>query len=165
MKSWNVLVVTVTCNICNKCRNGGARRSVIINLLPRLFKCWIALSTIIIIQQIRIRESSCLINWIEIYPFRVCSLFERKKIQGLFTGLSRTHFPFFKESIQCKKEPWVLSSSSTTWVILSRRSFCVCSFSFGVLIYKVKRLSSTDCNFQGLSSTCEPCYYYHYQFT
>ena len=53
-----------------------------------------------------------------------------------FQGLSRTHFPFFKDSIQCKKEPWVyvFSSSSTTWVILSQKSFCVCSFFFGVLL-------------------------------
>ena len=75
-------------------------------------------------------------------------------IQGLF----RTHFPFFKDSIQCKKELWVYSffSSSTTWVILSRRSFCVCSFFFRVqLNYKISTEiqgpSVTDCNFQGLS--------------
>ena len=71
---------------------------------------------------------------------------------------SRTHFPFFKDSIQCKKEPRVYSffSSSTTWVILLRRSFCVCSFFFGVqLNYKISTEiqgpSGTDCNFQGLS--------------
>ena len=75
-----------------------------------------------------------------------------------FKDCSRTHFPFFKDSIQCKKEPWVYSffGSSTTWVILSGGSFCVCSFFFGVqLNYKISTEiqgpSGTDSNFQGLS--------------
>ena len=47
-----------------------------------------------------------------------------------FQGLSRTHFPFFKDSIQCKKEPqvYVFFSSSKTWATSSSRSFRVCSF-------------------------------------
>ena len=47
-----------------------------------------------------------------------------------FKDFSRTHFPFFKDFVQCKKEPWVyvFFSSFTTWAILSWRSFCVCSF-------------------------------------
>ena len=53
-----------------------------------------------------------------------------------FEGHSRLHFPFFKDSIQCKNELWVyvFFSSSITWVILSRGSFCVCSFLFGFLL-------------------------------
>ena len=66
---------------------------------------------------------------------RVCTLFWTKNSRT-FQGLSRTHFPFFRDSIQWIKEPWVyfFFGSSTTWVILSRRSFCVCSFFFGVLL-------------------------------
>ena len=56
--------------------------------------------------------------------------FFAQKNSRTFQGLSRTYFPFFKDSIQCKKEP----CSSTTWAILSQRSFCVCSFLFGVLL-------------------------------
>ena len=55
------------------------------------------------------------------------------------------------------KRPWVyvFFTSSTTWVILSLMSFCVCSFLFGVhLNYKVsgefQGLSSSNCNFQGI---------------
>ena len=63
---------------------------------------------------------------------RVRTLFWTKNSRT-FQGLSRTHFPFCKDSIQRKIEPWVhiLFSSSTTWVISSRRSFCVFSFFFG----------------------------------
>ena len=86
-------------------------------------------------------------------------LFILTKNSRTFQGLSRTHFLFFKDSNQCKKEPrlYVFFSSSTTWVILSWKSFCVCSFFFGVLnlnyevSIEIKGLSSTDCNFQGLS--------------
>ena len=58
---------------------------------------------------------------------KVRTLFWQKKSRT-FKGLSRTHFPFFKDSIQCKEEPWVyvFFSSSRTWAILSWRSFCVC---------------------------------------
>ena len=59
--------------------------------------------------------------------------FEQEKFKDFsrtFQGLSGTYFPFFNYSIQCKKEP----CSSTTWAILSRRSFCVCSFLLGVLL-------------------------------
>ena len=54
------------------------------------------------------------------------------KIQGLF----KDTLPFFKDSMQFKKEPrvHVFFSSSKTRVILSRRSSCVCSSSFGVLL-------------------------------
>ena len=74
-----------------------------------------------------------------------------------FEGHSRLHFPFFKDSIQCKNEPrvYVFFSSNITWVILSRGSFCVCSFLFRFLLklyrIEIEGLSSTDCNFQGLS--------------
>ena len=37
---------------------------------------------------------------------RVRTLFRTKNSRN-FQGLSRTHFPFFKDSIWCKKEPWV----------------------------------------------------------
>ena len=58
---------------------------------------------------------------------KVRTLFWPKKSRT-FQGLSRTHFPFFEDSIQCKEEPWVyvFFSSSRTWAILSWRSFCVC---------------------------------------
>ena len=77
------------------------------------------------------------------------------KTSRTFQGLSRTHFAFFKDSIQCKKEIWVyvFFSSTTTWAILSWRSFILGTWEFG--LYKVSTeiqwLSSTDCNFQGLS--------------
>ena len=57
---------------------------------------------------------------------RVRTRFWPKK-PSVFQGHSGTHFQFFKDSIQCKKEPWVyvFFSSSPTWAILSERSFCV----------------------------------------
>ena len=57
-------------------------------------------------------------------------------LRRTFQGLSRAHFPLLKDSIQCEKQPWVyvFFTSSTTWVILSWMSFCVCSFLFGVLL-------------------------------
>ena len=71
--------------------------------------------------------------------YRVRNLFWTKN-SSPFQGLSRTHFPFFKDSIQCKRGPWVyvFFSSSTTWVILSLRSSCFCSFLFGVLLKLLK---------------------------
>ena len=44
-----------------------------------------------------------------------------------FQGLSRTHFPFSKDSNQCIKDPWIclIVSFSTKRAILSWRSFCV----------------------------------------
>ena len=55
------------------------------------------------------------------------------------------------------KRPWVyvFFTSSTTWVILSLMSLCVCSFLFGVhLNYKVgieiQGLPSSNCNFPGI---------------
>ena len=65
-----------------------------------------------------------------------------------FQGLLRTHFLLGL---------YVFFSSSTTRVILSWRSFCLCTFLFGVLnlnyevSIEIKGLSSTNCNFQGLS--------------
>ena len=79
----------------------------------------------------------------------VRTLFEQK-----IQGPSRTHFPFFKDSIQCKKEPWVyvFFSSTTTWAILSWRSFILGTWESGLdkVSTEIQGLSSTDCNFQGL---------------
>ena len=49
----------------------GVRVEVAIplNILPGLFKHWMALSTrYITIQQISIEETNCTIQWIDIYP-------------------------------------------------------------------------------------------------
>ena len=77
------------------------------------------------------------------------------KTSRTFQGLLRTHFPFFKDSIQCKKEPWVyvFFSSTTTWAILSWRSFILGTWESGLdkVSTEIQGLSSTDCNFQGLS--------------
>ena len=111
------------------------------------------------------------------YHTRVHTLFWTKNSRT-FQGLSRTNFPFFKHSIQHQKEPRVydIFSSSTTWANLSWRSFCVCSFSFGLdkVSIKIQGLASTDSNSQRLSrpwifilkfkdfqGACEPC---HTQF-
>ena len=63
---------------------------------------------------------------------------------------SRAHFPFLKDSIQCKKEPMSLLVQSTTWASLSWRS---CSFSFGLdkVSTEIQGFSSNNCNRQGLS--------------
>ena len=48
---------------------------------------------------------------------------------------------------------YVFFTSSTTWVILSLMSFCVCSFLFGVhykVSIEIQGLSSSNCNFQGI---------------
>ena len=85
---------------------------------------------------------------------RVRTLFWTKTSRT-FQGLSRTHFAFFKDSIQCKKEIWVyvFFSSTTTWAILSWRSFILGTWEFGLdkVSTEIPWLSSTDCNFQGLS--------------
>ena len=85
---------------------------------------------------------------------RVRTLFWTKTSRT-FQGLSRTHFAFFKDSIQCKKEIWVyvFFSSTTTWAILSWRSFILGTWEFGLdkVSTEIQGLSSTDCNFQGLS--------------
>ena len=77
------------------------------------------------------------------------------KTSRTFQGLSRTHFPFFKDSIQCKKEPWVyvFFSSTTTWAILSWRSFILGTWESGLdkVSTEIQGLSSNDCNFQRLS--------------
>ena len=72
--------------------------------------------------------------WFTTCTYRVCTLF-CKKNSKTFQGLSRTHFPFSK-AIQSKKEPWlyVFFSSSTTWAILSWRSFLCFLLSFTVLL-------------------------------
>ena len=77
------------------------------------------------------------------------------KTSRTFQGLLRTHFPFFKDSIQCKKEPWVyvFFSSTTTWAILSWRSFILGTWESGLdrVSTEIQGLPGTDCNFQGLS--------------
>ena len=86
--------------------------------------------------------------------YRVRTLFWTKTSRTL-QGLSRTHFAFFKDSIQCKKEIWVyvFFSSTTTWAILSWRSFILGTWESGLdkVSTEIQGLSSTDCNFQGLS--------------
>ena len=86
--------------------------------------------------------------------FRVRTLFWTKTSRT-FQGLSRTHFAFFKDSIQCKKEIWVyvFFSSTTTWAILSWRSFILGTWESGLdkVSTEIQGLSSTDYNFQGLS--------------
>ena len=81
--------------------------------------------------------------------------FFEQKTSRTFQGLSRTHFAFFKDSIQCKKEIWVyvFFSSTTTWAILSWRSFILGTWESGLdkVTTEIQGLSSTDCNFQGLS--------------
>ena len=83
--------------------------------------------------------------------------FFEQKIQGRFkdfhghiSHFSRTPFSA-KNSLES-----IFFGSSTTWVILSQWSFCVCSFSLEFyLIFQVsieiQGLSINDCNFQGLS--------------
>ena len=86
--------------------------------------------------------------------YRVRTLFWTKTSRT-FQGLSRTHFAFFKDSIQCKKEIWVyvFFSSTTTWAILSWRSFILGTWESGLdkVSTEIQGLSSTDYNFQGLS--------------
>ena len=85
---------------------------------------------------------------------RVRTLFWTKTSRT-FQGLSRTHLPFFKDSIQCRKGPWlyVFFSSTTAWAILSWRSFILGTWESGLdkVSTEIQGLSSTDCNFQGLS--------------
>ena len=85
---------------------------------------------------------------------RVRTLFWTKTSRTL-QGLSRTHFAFFKDSIKCKKEIWVyvFFSSTTTWAILSWRSFILGTWESGLdkVSTEIQGLSSTDYNFQGLS--------------
>ena len=87
---------------------------------------------------------------------RVRTLFWTKTSRTL-QGLSRTHFAFFKDSIQCKKEIWVyvFFSSTTTWAILSWRSFILGTWESGLdkVSTEIQGLSSNDYNFQGLSRT------------
>ena len=86
--------------------------------------------------------------------YRVRTLFWTKTSRA-FQRLSRTHFAIFKDSIQCKKEIWVyvFFSSTTTWAILSWRSFILGTWESGLdkVSTEIQGLSSTDCNFQGLS--------------
>ena len=78
-----------------------------------------------------------------------------------FKDCSRTFKDTFRifqgqDSIQCKKEIWVyvFFSSTTTWAILSWRSFILGTWEFGLdkVSTEIQWLSSTDCNFQGLST-------------
>ena len=98
---------------------------------------------------------------------RVRTFFEQK-IHGLFKDFPGHFSHFWRTPFSAKKSlESVFFSSPTTWVILSQRSFCVCSFSLEFyLSYKfsieIQGVSSTDCNFQGLSRqdfqvACEPC--------
>ena len=96
------------------------------------------------------------------YFFSVgCRFMKVSILQGSYPFLNK-NFPDFSRTFKdtfaifamtlfsAKKESWVdvFFSSSITWVILSGRSSCVCSFVFGVLLnYKV------SIEFQGLSST------------
>ena len=83
--------------------------------------------------------------------------FLEQKIHGLFKDFQEHFSHFWRTPFSAKKSlESVFFGSSTTWVILSQRSFCVCSFSLKFyLSYKfsieIQGLSSTDCNFQGLS--------------
>ena len=90
--------------------------------------------------------------------YRVRTLFWTKTSRTL-QGLSRTHFAFFKDSIQCKKEIWVyvFFSSTTTWAILSWRSFILGTWESGLdkVSTEIQGLSSTDYYFQGLSRQVE----------
>ena len=83
--------------------------------------------------------------------------FFEQKIQGRFKDF-HGHISHFSRTLFSAKESLesIFFVSSTTWVILSQRSFCVCSFSLEFyLIFQVsieiQGLSITDCNFQGLS--------------
>ena len=64
----------------------------------------------------------------------VVDLFLNKKFKD-FSRTFKDTFPIFQGLHSVQKEPWVyvFISSSTTWVILYRRSFCVCPFFFRVL--------------------------------
>ena len=88
------------------------------------------------------------------YKYSVRTLFWTKTSRT-FQGLSRTHFAFFKDSVQCKKEIWVyvFFSSTTKWAILSWRSFILGTWESGLdkVSTEIEGLSSTDYNFQGLS--------------
>ena len=69
-----------------------------------------------------------------LYPF------SNKKFK-YFSRTFKDTFPFFKDSLQCKKVPWVyvFFSSSTTWVILfeSLSVFAPSSLEFTVFLYGV----------------------------
>ena len=81
--------------------------------------------------------------------------FFEQKLQGLFKDFQGHISHFSRTPIQCKKEPWVyvFFSSTTPWAILSWRSFILGTWEFGLdkVSTKIQGLSSTDCNFQGLS--------------
>ena len=96
--------------------------------------------------------------------FRVHTLFWTKNSQT-FQGLSRTDFPFLKDLIQCKKEPWVC----LFWSFPNMSNFILKVF-LHLLLFgtwesegldkvstKIRGLFSTDCNFQGLSRTFKVC--------
>ena len=90
---------------------------------------------------------------------RVCTLFGTKTPRTF-----KDTFRIFKDSIQCKKEPWVYVcfSSTPTWAILSWRSFILGTWESGLdkVSTEIQGLSSTDCNFQGLSRP----WTYHFKF-
>ena len=89
--------------------------------------------------------------WMPSLRVRTCSW---TKKPSTFQGHSGTYFPFFKDSIQCKKEPWVyvFFSSFPTWAILYWKVF-LCSLGWIKLAPKFKdfpALTAIFKNFQGL---------------
>ena len=76
---------------------------------------------------------------------------------------SRTHFPFFKDSIQCKKEPWVHAffSSSTTRAILSSEGLSVSAHIENVgwinLAQKLKDFPAATAIFKDSQGVSKPC--------
>ena len=95
-------------------------------------------------------ESNFLLTYIKILCWlsQTSGSFLFKNFQGHISHFSRTPF-------SGKKEPWVyvLFSSTTTWAILSWRSFILGTWESGLdkVSTEIQGLSSTDCNFQGLS--------------
>ena len=74
-----------------------------------------------------------------------------------FKDFSRTHFPFFKDSIQCKKRLECMSFFSSVWQQeqwegLSARLLLLGTWKSRLdkVSTEIQGLSSTHCNFQGL---------------
>ena len=83
--------------------------------------------------------------WMASLRVRTCSW---TKKPSTFQGHSGTYFPFFKDSIQCKKEPWVyvFFSSFPTWAILYFYNFY--SLSVFVGLDKVRTFQHFSRTFQ-----------------
>ena len=78
-----------------------------------------------------------------------------------FKYFSKTHFPFFKDSIQCKKRLECMSFFSSVWQQeqlegLSARLLLLGTWKSRLdkVSTEIQGLSSTHCNFQGLSRPC-----------